>query len=60
MEDRTPTTTNLGTRKLQQVTSSHVVTIPNVAIITLGWKPHDVLHVSMIDNEYLVIKKVVE
>jgi len=59
METRPHTETKLGTRKLQQGTGMHVVTIPHIAITTLGWKSHDVLDVTMIDNEYLIIKKAI-
>ena len=52
--------TKFGARKLQRGGSTHVLNIPNVATDTLGWKAHDKIEVSMIDNEYLIFKKVME
>ena len=60
MEDHKQLVTKLGTRKLQRGKSTTILTVPHVAIVTLGWKPQDIVEVSMINNEYLVIKKVVE
>ena len=58
MEQNSPLVTKLGIRKVQKGTKSRILTIPHVATVTLGWKPQDIVEVSMIDNEYLVIKKV--
>ena len=58
MEQNTPLVTKLGTRKVQKGTKSRILTIPYVATMTLGWKPQDIVEVSMVNNEYLVIKKV--
>ena len=60
MDKSTPMVTKLGARKLQRGGSTHVLNIPNVATDTLGWKAHDKIEVSMIDNEYLIFKKVME
>lgn len=59
MERNNDIVTKLGTRKVQHATNSHILNVPNVAIIALGWKPQDKIDVTMINNEYLIIKKVV-
>ena len=58
MDKTTPVVTKLGSRKIQKGTSTHVLNIPNIAIDNLGWKPHDKLDISIVDNEYIIIKKV--
>ena len=60
MDTHTPMITKLGTRKLQKGGSTHILNIPNVVTDTLGWKKHDKIDVTMIDNEYLIFKKVKE
>ena len=59
--DETPhVITELGARKIQRGSSSHVINLPMVAINSLGWETHDKVDMRIVDNEYIVIKKVNE
>ena len=52
--------TELGSRKIQRGSSSHIINLPMVAINSLGWKAHDEINMRIFDNKYIVIKKVIE
>lgn len=60
MENNIHVITELGTRKIQRGSSSHVINLPMVAINSLGWKTHDEIDMRIFDNKYIVIKKAIE
>lgn len=57
MDEMPHVITELGSRKIQRGSSSHVINLPMVAINSLGWGTHDKIDMRIFDNKYIVIKK---
>lgn len=60
MEDTSNIITEIGSRKLQQSDTTHVLNIPAVAVRALGWQTHDDLSVAIVNNRYITIEKMIK
>lgn len=58
MDKKSHILTKLGTRKIQRGSSGYILNVPRVAIDSLEWQAHDDVYMTIVDNEYIVIKKV--